>query len=498
MSDQCYLGIDLGAESGRLVAGLFDGRKIRLEQIHRFPNGPVMVADSLRWDVLRLWSEIQSGLAQGYQKYRDTIVSAGVDTWGVDFALLGRGGELLGNPYNYRDPRTKGFLNHATTRVPRREIFAATGLQFMEINSLYQLLAMQQSHPEILEICERFLLMPDLFHWLLSGSQVVEFTNATTTQFFDATNGDWAFGLLKKFGVPTRMFGDVVQPGMLLGKLRPALAGRLGIPRIDIVAPATHDTGSAVAAIPTELTGTTNWAYISSGTWSLMGLEVKDAVLTDRALDLNVTNEGGIDGTYRLLKNIMGLWLLQECRRSFERQGRAVEYADLARQAAQAPRFRALVNPDDQRFLAPEDMPTEIRSWCQASGQPQPETPGELARCVLESLALKYRMVLGWLEELTGARVEVIHVVGGGCQNELLNQFTANACGRPVIAGPVEATALGNVLVQARTAGEVGTLAEIRTIVRNSSELRHYQPADQAEWQQAYQRFRDLLSRPAP
>jgi rhamnulokinase len=294
------------------------------------------------------------------------------------------------------------------------------------------------------------------------------------------------------------MFGEVVQPGTLLGKLRPALAGRLGIPRIDIVAPATHDTGSAVAAVPTELTGTTNWAYISSGTWSLMGLEVKEAVLSDRALELNVTNEGGIDGTYRLLKNIMGLWLLQECRRSFERQGRTVEYGDLARQAAQAPRFRSLVNPDDQRFLAPEDMPTEIRAWCKASGQPQPETDGELARCVLESLALKYRMVLEWLEELTAAKVEVIHVVGGGCQNELLNQFTANACGRPVIAGPVEATALGNVLVQARTAGEVGSLADIRAIVRHSSELRHYQPEDQADWKPAYQRFRDLLSRPAP
>jgi len=496
MPEQCYLGIDLGAESGRVIAGLFDGRTMRLEPVHRFSNGPVSVADSLLWNVLGLWSQIQQGLGQAGHTYGESIVSAGVDTWGVDFALLGRNGELLTHPYNYRDPRTQGIMNAAFSRVSRREIFAATGLQFMEINTLYQLLAMQRSHPEILAIAERFLLMPDLFHWLLAGSQVVEFTNATTTQFFHPPSGDWAFDLLRKFEVPTQMFGEVVPPGTRLGALRTSIAQRTGLGRIEIVAPAAHDTGSAVAAVPTDHTGSARWAYISSGTWSLMGVEVQEAILTDRALELNVTNEGGIDGTYRLLKNIMGLWLVQECRRSLERQGKAVDYGQLAHHAANADPFRSIVDPDDRRFLAPDDMPSELQEYCHETNQPIPETEGQLVRCALESLALKYRYVLAGLEELTGERVEVIHIVGGGCQNELLNQFTANACGRPVIAGPVEATAFGNVLVQARAAGEISSLAEMRAVVQSSSPLKTYQPKDQDAWEQAYGRFRDLLNRP--
>lgn len=496
MSEQCYVGVDLGAESGRVIAGLFDGRTIRLEQLHRFQNGPVSAGDTLRWDILRLWSEIQHGMGLAGSKFGGSIRSVGVDTWGVDFALLGKNQELLGHPYHYRDPRTQGLLNQTLTRVPRAEIFAATGLQFMEINTLYQVLAMQQQNPEILDLAERFLLMPDLFHWLMSGSQVVEFTNATTTQFFNPPNGDWAIDLLRKLNVPTQMLGDVVRPGTLLGQLRPGLASKLGLPRWDVVAPATHDTAAAVAAIPTRLTGSAKWAYISSGTWSLMGLEVPHAVLTEQALRRNVTNEGGIDGTYRLLKNIMGLWLVQECRRSFERQGRPLDYAEMVRQAEAAPAFRSLVDPDDPSFLAPADMPTAIRAWCQKTQQPLPETDGQLIRCVLESLALKYRVVLGWLEELSGEQVEVIHVVGGGCQNTLLNQFTANACGKPVIAGPVEATALGNVLIQARAAGAISNLHEIRSIVSASVELKTHEPTQTAEWQQASQRFNDLLDRP--
>lgn len=496
MTEQCFLGVDLGAESGRVIAGLFDGTHIKLELLHRFSNGPVHVGETLRWDILRLWSEIQIGLAQGGQRFKDSIVSVGVDTWGVDFALLGRNQELLSHPYNYRDPRTKGLLNQTLTRVPRRDIFAATGLQFMEINTLYQLIALQRQNPEILDLAERFLLMPDLFHWMLSGSQVVEFTNATTTQFFNPPSGNWAFELLGKLNVPTRMLGEVVQPGTVLGKLRPGLASKLSLPRFDVVAPATHDTGAAVAAIPTQLTGTARWAYISSGTWSLIGLEVQNAVLSEQALKRNVTNEGGIDGTYRLLKNIMGMWLVEECRRSFERHGRPLDYPEMVRQAEAAPAFRSLIDPDDPSFLAPDDMPAAIRAWCERTRQPAPETSGQIIRCVLESLALKYRVVLGWLEELTGETVEVIHVVGGGCQNILLNQFTANACGKPVIAGPVEATALGNVLIQARAAGALSSLREIRDVVRASSELKTFEPSGKPEWLAASQRFQELLTRP--
>lgn len=496
MSEQCYLAIDLGAESGRVVAGLFDGRRVRLEEVHRFPNGPVHVAGTMRWDVLRLWSEIQQGLAKAAPTFGAAAKSVGVDTWGVDYVLLSRENEMLGQPYNYRDPRTNGVMDCAFSRVPRREIFAQTGLQFMGINTLYQLIAMRETQPRLMELAERFLLMPDLFHWLMSGSQVVEFTNATTTQCLDATTRNWAFDLLRKFDLPANMFPEVVPPGTKLGKLRTDVAERCRLPRLEVIAPATHDTGSAVAAVPTERTGTATWAYISSGTWSLMGLELPQPVLSARALELNVTNEGGIDGTYRLLKNIMGLWLIQECRKSFERNGKSLNYADLARLAAEAQPFRSLINPDASQFLSPADMPEEIQSWCEAHGQPMPQSEGQFVRCALESLALKYRMVLGWLEELSGSRVDVLHIVGGGTQNELLNQFAANACGRPVVTGPVEATALGNVLVQARASGAVETLAEMRTIVRESSTLKQYEPRDQAMWNDAYRRFRELLEQP--
>jgi rhamnulokinase len=496
MAEQCYLAVDLGAESGRVVAGLFDGARLRLEEIHRFSNGAVPVAGTLRWDVLRLWSEILAGLAKAGQSVGKDALSVGVDTWGVDYVLLGRGGEMLGQPYHYRDPRTSGVMDRMFSRVSRKEIFAATGLQFMPINTLYQLIAMQQANPSLLAQAERFLMMPDLFHWLLSGSQVVEFTNATTSQCFDATTRAWAWEMLRKFELPTAMFPDVVFPGTNLGKLRGDVAERCRLPRIDVVTPATHDTGSAVAAVPTDRTGTSQWAYISSGTWSLMGLELPHPVLTPRALELNVTNEGGIDGTWRMLKNIMGLWLVQECRRTFERRGKLLDYATMTRLAAEARPFRSLVDPDAAAFLAPADMPAEIVNWCQSRGQPAPTSEGEFGRCALESLALKYRLVLSWLEELAGSKVQVLHIVGGGSQNELLNQFTADACGLPVVAGPVEATALGNVLVQARSAGGVATLADMRSVVRASTTLKQYEPRERQAWNDAYGRFRELLAMP--
>lgn len=489
MKSQCYLGVDLGAESGRVVAGLFDGRQLTLEEIHRFPNGPVSLGDTLRWNVLDLWQGIQNGLARVPQRVQAPIVSVGVDTWGVDYVLMSKHDEILGQPFHYRDARTRGVLDLALSRVPKRDIFAQTGLQFMELNTLYQLLVTRETRPELLESAERMLLMPDFFHWCLCGSRVVEFTNATTTQCFHPTEGDWAYDLLQKFGLPAGIFPQVVPSGTKLGTLRGNVATACGLGRIDVVAPATHDTGAAVAAVPTEHTGKPDWAYISSGTWSLMGVEIEQAVLTDRALKLNVTNEGGIDGTYRLLKNIMGLWLVQECRRSFERSGRSLDYDRLIELAAEAPAFRSIVDPDDQQFLSPDDMPRAMADWCREHDEPIPENEGQFVRCALESLALKYRLVLSWLEELTGTRTEVIHIVGGGSRNSLLNQFTAEACNRPVVAGPVEATALGNVLVQARSAGEVGTLAELREIVRNSSELTRFEPRDKAAWDTAFERF---------
>ena len=493
MTEHCYLAVDLGAESGRVIAAFFDGIRVRLEELHRFPNGGVSIGGTLRWDVLGLWREIQVGLANA-SGIEEEIKSVGVDTWGVDYVLMSKDDELLGHPWHYRDHRNDGMVELAAQRVPKAEIFAETGLQFMQINSLYQLLSMSQSQPELLRQAGRFLMIADYFHWCLCGSRVVEFTNATTTQMLHPANRDWAIELVRKLGIPTDILGDVVNPGTTLGKLRAEVADSAGLDRIDVVAPATHDTGSAVAAVPTENTGQPNWAYISSGTWSLMGVEVEDAILTPEALDLNVTNEGGIDGTYRLLKNIMGLWLVQECRRSFERDGRPTDYAQLAALANEAPSFTAIVDPDHSDFLSPEDMPTAIRERCRATGQPEPETDGQLVRTALESLALKYNVVLCGLESLTGVKVEVIHIVGGGCQNELLNQFTANACQRPVIAGPVEATAMGNILVQARAAREVASLSEIRKVVRQSTEIKRFEPQGSAEWLAAAEKFETLRS----
>jgi rhamnulokinase len=492
MPKRVYLAIDLGAESGRVMAGLWNGKTLQLEEVHRFPNGPVHLADSLRWDVLRLWNEIQNGLSLAARKYGKSIASVGADTWGVDFVLLDRHGEMLGHPYHYRDARTNGVMEKAFRRVPRPQIFAQTGLQFMQLNTLFQLLACRQSNPRFLEQADCLLFMPDFIHWALCGSRVAEFTIASTSQCLNPLTGTWAGRLLKKFDLPTRIFPEIVAPGTRLGPLRPALADRAGLHHVKVVAPPSHDTASAVAGTPTEHTGKPLWAYLSSGTWSLMGVEVDKASLSPRTQELNLTNEGGLDGTCRLLKNIMGLWLVQQCKRSFDAAGRTFDYAELARLASEARPLRSLVNPDDPRFLNPPDMPAAIQDFCRESGQPVPKTPGEFVRCAYESLALKYRQVLGWLEELVGHRIEVIHIVGGGSQSGMLNQFTADACQRTVIAGPVEATALGNLLVQARAGGELSSLAEIRAVVRRSSKLVTYHPSLSSPWLSAADRWAQL------
>ena len=495
MSEQVYLGVDLGAESGRVIAGLWDGKEMKLEEMHRFPNGGVAIADSLRWNTLGLWNEIQTGLAAAAKKFGKSVVSVGVDTWGVDYALLSKSGELLGLPFHYRDGRTRGMFQRAFAKVPREEIFASTGLQFMEINTLYQLLAHQKNNPELLATAETLLLMPDFLHYCLSGARVSEFTIATTSQCVNPKQRAWAGDLLQKLGLPTKIFPEIVPPGTRVGQLRASLAERTGLGPIAVVVPAAHDTGSAVAAVPTTNTGKANWAYLSSGTWSLLGVELQDALLSPRVLELNVTNEGGVDGTYRLLKNIMGLWLVQQCRRSFAEKGREISYGQLAQLASEVPAFRSLVDPNDDRFLNPADMPKAIQDFCRETGQPVPETEGQFARCVFESLALTYAGTLEGLEGLTGTKIEAVHVVGGGSRNQVLNQFTANACGRPVVAGPVEATVFGNLLVQARSHGEIKTLADIRAAVRASSDVTQCDPENTAAWQDARGRFAKLRER---
>ncbi len=492
MSEQVYLAIDLGAESGRVIAGRWNGKTIRLEEMHRFPNGPVFIGGTMRWDVLRQWTEIQNGLGLAAKKFGQKIVSAGADTWGVDFVLLNKQNEMLGQPYHYRDARTNGIMEKAFKKVSRAEIFKQTGLQFMQLNTLFQLIALNRVNPDLLAAADCLLMMPDFIHWCLCGSRVVEYTNGSTTQCMHPLTRNWSSGLLKKFGLPVRPFPKVVPPGTKLGTLRPFVGERTGLGKIQIVAPPTHDTASAVAGVPTANTGKANWAYLSSGTWSLMGTEVKQASLSAQTLAYNLTNEGGIDGTFRLLKNIMGLWLVQQCKRSFEARGKKYDYAQLANLAAKAPALRSLVNPDDPRFLNPPDMVKAFQSYCRETKQPVPKTEGELVRCAYESLALKYREVLSCLEELTGNRIEVIHIVGGGSQSKILNQFTADACQRPVLAGPVEATAMGNLMMQVRANGEVRSLAEMREVIRQSSKMTRHQPGSVAAWEDAAAQFTAL------
>ncbi|MDP6447294.1 MAG: FGGY-family carbohydrate kinase [Pirellulaceae bacterium] len=494
-STKTYLAVDLGASSGRVVAGRFDGHRLALEDVHRFPNGGVRAGGRLYWNVLALWSEMLGGLRESRGRYGDSILSVGVDTWGVDFGLLGSDGQLLANPLHYRDEHTNGALERAFAVAPREEIFRRTGLQFMQFNSLYQLAAMNEAGNSALAAAESFLMIPDLFHWLLTGERVNEFTNATTTQFFDPQRKEWAVELFEKIGLPAHILGEVAQPGANLGRLTNSVAAETGMHNVDVVLPGTHDTASAVLAVPAAARFGTqpDWCYISSGTWSLMGAETPAPVINDQCLARNFTNEGGVGGSIRLLKNIAGLWLVQECRRIWAQAGHEFAWSQLVALAAESSPLACLIDPDDESLIAPADMPQAIRAFCERSGQAAPETEGAVIRCALESLALRYRLVHGWTEELVGGELKTIHIVGGGAQNELLCQMTADACDRPVVAGPVEATAIGNLMMQAVAHGDVGSIEEAREVIRDSFAVKRYEPRNTEPWREAAGRFAQLL-----
>ncbi|HEX6709737.1 MAG TPA: rhamnulokinase family protein [Rubrobacter sp.] len=480
-----YLAVDLGAESGRVLLGRFDGERMSVEEVHRFPNVPVWVSGAIYWDALRIFQEVKTGLAKGGEA--GDISGVAVDSWGVDFALLDGEGELLSNPRNYRDPRTDGMMEQAFRLVPREEIYYKTGIQFMQINTLYQLLAMRDS--PLLETADRLLLIPDLLNYWLTGEKVGEFTNVTTTQLYDLHAGDWARDVAGDMQIPGHIFPRIVQPATHLGPLLYEVADETGLAEgTTVTAAASHDTASAVVAVPAE---GENFAYISSGTWSLVGVETPGPVLTSEAMHSNFTNEGGFGGKTRFLKNVMGLWLLQECRRQWIREGREFSYEELARLAEDAP-SGPLVDPDHPAFLAPGDMASRIKSFCEETGQRPPEEPAAVARCVFESLALKYGHAIEQAEGLTGQTIGTINVVGGGSQNALLCQLTAGAAQLPVVAGPVEATAIGNVMVQAFAQDKVGSLEEMRAVVRDSFEVSTYEPGGD-EWSELRERFSLLI-----
>ncbi len=492
-SSKTYLAVDLGASGGRVLAGLFDGRRLTLEEVHRFPNGGVSAGDSLYWDVLQLWSQIKQGLRMAADRYPQ-ITSVGLDTWGVDFALLDGQDKLLSNPFHYRDKRTEGILERAFQMVSREQIFAATGLQFMPFNSLFQLLAMKLERSPLLDAADCFLMMPDLFNWLLTGQKVNEYTDATTSQMLDPRTGQWAQSLLESFDLPSGILQRIAQPGTSLGRLRDSVAQETRLGKAEVVLPGTHDTASAVMAVPAsgEASDQPPWCYISSGTWSLMGAEVSSPVINDTCRQLNFTNEGGVGGTIRLLKNIAGLWLVQECRRIWSLEGQDHDWQQLTELAQASPPLQGLIDPDASEFMAPEHMPEAIQAFCKNHGQPVPETPGAVIRCALESLALRYRQVLMWLEQLTDGHVHTIHIVGGGTQNTLLCQMAADACNRQVIAGPVEATAIGNLLMQAVAAGDIETIAGARLVIQDSFQVQAYEPQNTDRWNEAFERFQQI------
>lgn len=493
-----FLAADLGASNGRVLLGQWDGAQFALQELHRFPNGPVTVHDRMYTDVLNLWTEVKNGLARYATQFREAPAGFGLDTWGVDYGLFDRQGRLLGNPVHYRDARTNGMMEHAFSQLPKDEIYRITGLQFIQLNTLFQMVAMRAQGDPQLDQAASMLMMPDIFHYWLTGERIAEYTIASTTQMLAARERQWATGMLDRLRLPTNILPPIVQPGSVVGPMLGPVLQETGLPPgVPVIACGSHDTASAVAGIPGL---DARSLYISSGTWSLMGVETAEPIVNETALALNFTNEGGVGGTIRLLKNIAGLWLLQEARRQWEREGQAYSWAELLTLAEQAQPFKCIVNPDAPDFFGPSNMVDTIRAFCVRSGQPAPETVGEVVRSCLESLALRYRSVVDALEALLtsadgkpGPRLTTIRIVGGGSQNRMLNQFAADACQRTVVAGPVEAAALGLMMVQAVATGHLANLQEGRAAIAASSRQETFAPRSGAGWDDAYGRFLKLL-----
>jgi len=477
-----FLALDLGAESGRAILARLHSGVLTTQEIHRFKNEPVEYGGSLHWDVTRLWWEVRKVLL-GLEEME--LAGIGVDAWGVDYALLGERGELLQNPYHYRDARTNGVMQDVFRKVAKEEIYSATGIQFMPINTLYQLYAAVRDTPALLKAAERLVMIPDLVHYWLTGNAVCEFTNATTTQLVNPATRTWATELMRRLELPTHLLAEIVEPGTQVGTLLPSISRNSALSATRVIAPATHDTGSAVAAISAR-DGT---AFLSSGTWSLLGTELDAPVISPEALRHNFTNEGGVNGTTRLLKNVMGLWMLQCCRQSWTAQGQSCDHLELMELAAREDSFRCLVDPDHASFLRPSDMPAAIDQFCAKTHQPSPKSVGGYVRAILESLAFKYRLVLHNLEQLIGRRIHQIRVIGGGSKNRLLNQMTADATGRKLLAGPAEATALGNVAIQILATGGASSLKEVRQIIDRSYPVEGFEPLDTVKWDRHADRF---------
>ncbi len=490
MEAKNFVAFDLGATSGRTILGTLAGGKLSLKELTRFPNRMVPLAGHYHWNIFSLYEHLKEGLAAA-AKEGVGITSVGIDTWGVDFAFIGRDGSVMGMPYAYRDPAiATAHTEYFEKVLPREKVYARTGIQIMNFNSLFQLYARRRDGSSQLSAAERLLFMPDALSYMLTGNKVTEYTIASTSQILDPVTKRMDAELLASVGLAEEMFEDIVMPGHVVGMLRKDIADEAGLPQIPVVAVAGHDTGSAVAAVPAT---DEKFAYLSSGTWSLMGIEVEQPVITEETSRLNVTNEGGVEGTTRLLKNITGMWLVEQCLAEWKRQGTAYTYPEMVETAIAAPEFGAFIDPDDPSFAAPASMTAAIDAYCTRTGQKKPSDHGEYIRVIFESLALKYRQTLDMFRGLAPFPVEKLHVIGGGSKNTLLNQFTANSIGIPVIAGPSEATAIGNIMIQAKAAGLVGTLQEMRAVIAAGVETHTYTPQDTAKWQEAYENFRKVI-----
>lgn len=481
------LAFDFGASSGRAIIGSFDNGKISLQEIHRFSNDPVKVNGTLYWDVLRLLHEIKQGIVKA--KMAGGFDSIGIDTWGVDFGLIDKDGRLLENPVHYRDPRTAGLVEEAFKTIPKEKLYKITGIQFMELNTLFQLISLRRQRPELLERADKMLFMPDLLAYFLTGKMCAEYSIASTSQLIDIENRTWSKELLEAFDIPESLFAPLVQPGTVLGELTDEICEELGVDKVPVISVCGHDTQSAITAVPCP---EGDFAFLSSGTWSLFGTELKTPIVDETSLKINITNEGGIDGTIGLLKNIIGLWLIQESRRQWQREGQDYSYAELEKLALKEEPFKCFIDPDAPEFTPQGNIPRRVQEFCKKTGQYVPQSVGEIMRCIYESLAMKYRLTFEKLCDCTNKDYPVIHVIGGGTKDGLLCQMTANSCDRTVKAGPIEATVMGNVAVQFMSDGTIKDVAHARQAVADSETLKVYNPENADEWKQAYPRFVEI------
>lgn len=478
------LAFDFGASGGRAMCGTFDGEKITIEELHRFSNDPVILNGTMYWDVLRLFFEIKQGLIKA--KKCGHIESIGIDTWGVDFGLIDSEGRLLENPVHYRDARTEGMLEESFHLIDKKRFYEITGNQFMEINTAFQLLYLLKNRKDLLERADKMLLMPDLFNYFLTGEKKAEYSIASTTQLLDAKEGKWSDEVISALGLPKEIFPEIVPTGTKIGQLSEEICGELGLDRIDVIAAAGHDTQAAMVAVPAS---EDDFIFLSCGTWSLLGTELETPIINEKSEFYNITNEGGYGRKTSFLKNIIGLWCIQESRRQWIREGQEYGFGELEKMAAASEPLKCFIDPDAPEFTPAGNIPERIREYCRRTGQAVPETIGEVVRCINESLAMKYRQVVEEIKDCTGKDYQTIYIVGGGTQSALLCQFTANACGCRVSAGPVEATVLGNVALQLMATGEIGSLKEARKIVRRSQDIKIYEPCEKEKWDEAYERF---------